>query len=166
MRFFFATGEADIESASQHFPWNLKIIGGGVHALDEFRGCQLRVTAGLALRIERCLQKSHGGHARDFQRILECQEHAACGALFHRHLEDVLPVEQNFTGGDGVIGLAGQDIGKGRLAGTVRSHNGCDFAIGDLQIEAIEDRLAIYFGGEVLDFEHGGSVLTGSPRGA
>jgi hypothetical protein len=67
------------------------------HALHEFRRREFALAARLALRVQRGAQERHGGDARDFDRILERQEHALGGALVRLHLQQVLAVEQDLA---------------------------------------------------------------------
>ena len=68
-------------------------------------------------------RKCHGRDARNFDRILERQEHALGGALVRRHLQQVFAPEQDFAVGDFIARLAGDDVRQRRFAGAVRPHD-------------------------------------------
>ena len=122
-------------------------------ALEQIRRRQLLLAALAALGVERGAQERDGGDARDFQRILERQEHALGGALVRRHRQQVLALEQDLATGDLVAGLAGQHIGQRRLAGAVRAHDGVDLAGIDPEIEAVENLPSGDFGPKTADFQ-------------
>jgi hypothetical protein len=67
------------------------------------------------------LRNGHGGDARDFERVLEGQEHAGRRAAVGLHLQEVLAVEQDLAVEDLVVLLAGDHVGERRLAGPVRA---------------------------------------------
>src|SRR5229473_1919155 len=73
----FAAREADIHRPAQHVLVDAELLRGLAHPLHEVRRGELRLTALLALRVERGAQERHGGYAGDFQRILEGEEDAA-----------------------------------------------------------------------------------------
>src|SRR5262249_39540411 len=50
--------------------------------------------------------------------------------------------------------LAGQHMGKGRLARSVRAHNGVDLALVHGEVEPFEDLAAVHRDMEVFDFKH------------
>ena len=104
--------------------------------------------------LERRLEEGHGADARDFQRVLEGQEHTGGGALVGAHLEDVHAVEQDLAVEDLIILLAGDDVGQRRLAGAVGAHDGGDFAVLNGEVETVEDLLVLDGDGQVLDFDH------------
>ena len=53
-----------------------------------------------------------------------------------------------------IVRTAAQRVGERRLAGAVRPHDRVDFARIDLQRQALEDRLAVDFVGEIVDRQH------------
>jgi hypothetical protein len=66
------------------------------------------------------------------------------------------PLNSTLALGDLVIVLAGENIGQGRLARTVRSHDGVHFARFDGQIDAAQDFRFVFrdAGVQVLDLKH------------
>ena len=104
---------------------------------------ELGLAALPALRIEGRAQERHGGHAGDFERILEREKKPLGGALIGRKGQNVLAVEQHLALGDDVIGLAREHMGERRLARAVGAHDGVDAALADRKLEPVEDLLAV-----------------------
>ncbi len=105
-------------------------------------------------------QEVGDGDAGDLDGVLEGQEDAEAGAFVGFHLEDVLAVDEDFAFGDGVFGVADDDLGQGALAVAVGAHDGVQFAAGHGQVDAFEDGLVADGGVQVADFElvgHAGS---------
>src|SRR5690606_24558585 len=86
----------------------------------------------------------------------ECQEDALGGAFCRVELEDRLAVIENVAFGDFIVFTTGENIGKRRLARTVRTHDRCNFTLVHGEVQATDD-----FGirvsdlcMEVLDLKH------------
>ena len=65
------------------------------------------------------------------------EEQAGAGALVDFHVEDVLAVEKHLALGDLILWVAGDGVGQGGLAGTVRPQQGDDAVMrfaGDLYV--------------------------------
>ena len=60
-----------------------------------------------------------------------------------------------------VIWLACDDIGKRRLARTVRAHDGGDFTIVNGEVQAVEDFLVFDRDVEIANFKYGGGPWNG-----
>src|SRR6476469_114305 len=151
--FFLAAGEADINRAAQHLLVDTEMFGRLAHQFHELRRGKLGLAAGLTLGVERGAQEGHSGDAGYFDRVLERQEQALGGALVRRHRQNALAVEQHIALGDLVVVLAGQHIGKGRLAGTVRAHDGGNLALLDRQRQAVEDFLVLDLDMQIFDLK-------------
>ena len=52
-----------------------------------------------------------------------------------------------------VARTSGEHVRQRTLAGAVRAHDGVDFAWAHGEVDALEDLLAVYAGGEVFDFD-------------
>ena len=76
-------------------------------------------------------------------RILECEEETSLGPLVGRHLDDVLPVEEDLPAGDLVGGMAHQGVGQRRLAGPVGAHDGVHLVGVDREVDALDDLGAV-----------------------
>jgi hypothetical protein len=67
-------------------------------------------------------------------------------------------VEQHGAALDVVLGVTGDGVREGRLAGAVRAHDGVDLALRDGQVDTLEDVLDPLLGldadVEVLDFQY------------
>ncbi len=131
-----------------------ELLRGLAHPLHEVRRGELRLTALLALRVERGAQERHGGYAGDFQRILEGEEDAARRPLVRFERQQIGAFERHRAAGDLVVRLAGQHVRERRLARAVRSHDGVHLARLHGKIEALEDLPAIHRDLKVLDIEH------------
>ena len=85
-------------------------------------------------------------HARDLDGVLHGQEEPGAGALVDGHRQDVRAVEGHRATGDGVLRVAGDGVGQGRLAGPVRAHDRVGLAVLDGQRDALEDLLGAVLG--------------------
>ena len=97
------------------------------------------------------------GDTRHFDRVLHGKEQTGLGALIGGHLEDVLAIKEGLAGVDHILGVTGQRVSEGGLAGAVGTHDGVSFAGVNGQVGALEDRLDAFLGFDVdvqvLDFE-------------
>ena len=148
-----AAGEAHVDAAAQHVLLDAESGRDLAHALEKLWRRKLRLSAFLALRVERRAQERHGGDAGNLQRILKGEKKTPRGALVRIQREDIRAVEQHLALGDGVTRLAGEDISERRLAGPVRTHDGVHGTWLDRQIEPVENPLAVHLDVEILDFE-------------
>src|SRR6185503_4334435 len=89
------------------------------------------------------------------------EEDPLAGALLGVHLEQVLALVNDFSGGDLVAFASGKNRGQRAFAGTVRAHDGVDFARAEGPVDAVDAFLVLHAGVEVLDGENGfgGHVL-------
>ncbi len=71
--------------------------------------------------------------------ILEGEEDTGLGALVGAGLGDVDVVEQDLPAGDLVGRMAGDRVGKRRLARTVGAHDRVHLARRDLEIDTLDD---------------------------
>jgi hypothetical protein len=150
---FFSPPEKPTLSAPQHVLADAELARGVTHDLHEFGRGGFRLAARLALRVERGAQESHGGDARHFHRILEREEHALGGAFVGAHLQDALAIQQHIAFGDGVVRLAGQNIGERRFAGAVRAHDGRDLPLLDRQVQTVENLLVLDLDMQIFNFK-------------
>jgi NAD(P)-dependent dehydrogenase (short-subunit alcohol dehydrogenase family) len=70
-----------------------------------------------------------------------------------RHFEQVFALEQDLAVGDLVTGLAGDDVGEGRLAGAVRPHDRVDLALVHGQRQPVEDLTLLNTNLQVFHFK-------------
>src|SRR5690606_27938097 len=103
--------------------------------------------------VDRRPQEVGNAHARDFTGILEAEKESRTGALIGFHLQKIFAVEINPAGSDLITRMARQSIGQRALSRTVGTHEGVDLAALDLQRNALEDLVSLYFDVEILDFE-------------
>src|SRR5690606_35753803 len=68
--------------------------------------------------------------------------------------QQILAVESRGPFGHLVALAPGQDVGQGRLAGAVRTHDRVNFAGRNVQGPALEDRLAVDLGMQVGNRQH------------
>ena len=151
-----AAREAHIDGPLEHVGVDREVLGLGAHELEEVRGRQLVLPAGLALSVERGAQERHVAHARDLDGVLEREEQPRGGALLGLHPEQVGPVEARGPLGHLVAVAARQHVGERRLARSVGTHDGVDGARVDAQVDAAEDDLVLLLelDVEVLDRKH------------
>src|SRR5699024_9974862 len=136
----------------------------GIHAqvlhrlLEVLRpGAQLR-----SLSVEGGLGRTEEvrhGHTGNLDGVLHGQEQTGLGTLVDGHVEHVLAVEGDRTGGHLVLRVPGQGVGQGRLAGAVGAHGGVGLVRVDLEVDPVEDGLEPGIGGDtdvqVFDLESG-----------
>ena len=117
---------------------------------------------GAADLVEGGAQEELVADAGQLNGVLEGEEDAFAGPFEGLHLEQVLGPElgrvDDLAARDFVVGVAGDDLGEGALAGAVGPHDGMYLAGLHLEVDAAEDLLAVDAGVEVLDVEqvHGG----------
>src|SRR5699024_5989682 len=148
-----AAGEALVDVALGEDGIHLEVVHGALDVLDP--GAQ---RGGLA--VERGLggaQEVRDGDAGDLDGVLHGEEEAGAGTLVDAHLEHVLAVEGDLAAGDLVLGVAGDRVGEGGLAGAVGAHDGVGLARLDGEVDALEDLLGalrgLDGGVEVLDLQ-------------
>ena len=74
------------------------------------------------------------------------EEYTHLGSFERLKIEQVVIAQHHLTPINGVAGSTGQYIGQGRLAGTIRPHNGVYFPCFDCEVEAFEDGLGAIVG--------------------
>ena len=105
------------------------------------------------MRVHDLAHEGRDGHAGHRVRVLEGEEHAEARALVGLELEQVDALEADGSRGHLVGGMAHQDVRQGGLAGAVRAHDGVDLATRELEVDALEDLLAVDRGVEPLNLE-------------
>src|SRR5262249_32975565 len=145
---------SNVDGPAKHLLIDAELGGRLAHALHKFRSGKFRLVPLLALRVERRAQEGHRGNAGNFQRILEGQKQPLGRSLVRTQFEQVNAIEQYLSGGDLVSRFARQNVRKRRLARTVRSHDGVDFALVYSQVEAVENVAASDIDVQILDFKH------------
>jgi hypothetical protein len=101
-----------------------------------------RLTALLAHRVHRSLEKLHVADPGNLHRVLEGEEEARAGALLGIHRQQVLAVERHAARPSPRSPRARQHMAEGALAGAVRAHDGVHLPGVDLEVEAAQDILA------------------------
>ena len=80
---------------------------------------------------------------------------AGASPHFRLEIEQVALFKTDLAVGHVVAVPSGQDMGEGRLAGSIRAHDRVDLAGLHVQVDAGEDLLAVDRHMQVLDIEHG-----------
>jgi hypothetical protein len=111
------------------------------HERKEFECVDFRFAAMLANRIQCRLEQIDVVHARNFDRILEGEEHAFAGALFGGHREQVFALERHRALRDFVTFATGHDLHERALARAVRAHDRVDFAGTNFKVQTFQDLL-------------------------
>ena len=155
-----------VHGALHHVEGQAQFFGRGLGQLHEFRARRFRFAAQGALGVERRAQEQQVRNAGDLHRILQAQEQTGSSAFVRRLGQQILTAEGHRTAGHFIAGAAGQNIGQGGFAGAVWPHDSVHFTGIHGQCQALQDGLAINFGGEIVDNEHLGAVLNGSGSGA
>jgi hypothetical protein len=125
-RFFSPPEKPSLTAREVNFRSILSTVHLGVEALVVGGGVELLALGQAGLHGG--AEEVGDGDAGDLAGVLECEEEAGAGALVGLHREDGLAVEQHITLRDGVVGVAGDGLGEGALAGAVGSHDGVHFA--------------------------------------
>jgi len=79
------------------------------------------------------------------------REKAPGGALIWFQLEEILTVHGDLASSHLVIGMTGQHLGKGALAGAIWAHDGVHFATRNGQTKTPDDLLVSDRHAEVID---------------
>src|SRR4249919_236352 len=124
------------------------------HLLQELHRVQLALATRLALRVDGGAQEVGVVHARDLDRVLEGEEHAAGGTLFRLQRKQVATFEGHRTGDDFIAFATSDDIAERGLAGAVWTHDRVHLARLHFEREALEDFLAGDADVEVFDLQH------------
>ena len=90
------------------------------------------------------MQEELVADAGDFYRILEGHKDALARAVFRRHLQQIFAVKFDRAVGHLIIFASCQRRRKRTFPGTVRPHDGVDFARLDVKIEATQDGFIFY----------------------
>ena len=111
------------------------------------------VVAAAAMRVHDLAHEGGDGHAGERVGVLEGEEHAEARTLVGLELEQVDALEADGSRGHLVGGMAHQDVRQGGLAGAVRAHDRVDLATRELEVDPLEDLLAVDRGVEPLNLE-------------
>lgn len=149
-----AARKADIDGALEHLRVHLQRAGLRAGEFQELGARQRGLAACAALAVEAFAQELDVGDAGDLDRILEAEEQARRGARVRIEVEQVDAVEGDAALGHIVAGAAAEDIAERRFARAVRTHDRVHLTRVHGQAEALEDRLAVDFGVEVIDLKH------------
>src|SRR5690606_13480241 len=139
-----AAGEVDVEGTGQETLVEPDPAGLGDHALTDLA---LGPTSG-GERLDEHVLEAHPGH---LGRVLHREVEAGAGPLPRRQGEEVLAVAGHGPAEDLVAGPAGDDVGEGRLAGPVGTHDRVDLAAADDEVDPVEDLLAGDGGSQAFD---------------
>ena len=153
-----AAGEALVEVARGELPRHLGEVHGVLGGLAEVLERDGLLAASLAMGVGDHAQVLGHADPRHGDRILEGHEQAGAGALVRIGLGDVLAVEGDGSLGHLHPGVAHDRVGQRRLAGAVGAHQGVDLALGDGQVDALEDLLLGGADVQVANFEVGQGV--------
>ena len=99
--------------------------------------------SGAAVGVDCRAQEICHRNARDGDRVLECQEDAQAGAHIRLQLEDILALEPRLASGHFVVRVTHQCISQGGLARAVRTHQGVNFTLVDIQVNTLENFFTI-----------------------
>ncbi|CNT92019.1 Uncharacterised protein [Salmonella enterica subsp. enterica serovar Bovismorbificans] len=78
--------------------------------------------------------------AGDFYRVLEGHKNPFARPFLRRQFKQIFTLERNRAAGDLIIFTSRQGGGERAFPGTVRPHNGVNFAGANLQIQATQNR--------------------------
>ena len=146
-----AAGEALVEVAVHERRVHLQSLHPLLHGHVGLDGAHVGSLAGL----ESLGQEVADRDAGDLLGVLEGQEQAGLGPHVGGPVGDVLALEADRPGDQGVLGAAQQHVGQRGLARPVGPHQGVDLAGSDRQVDPLED-LGAALGGrrpQSLDLE-------------
>jgi len=149
-----AAGEALIDRAVEEFLLHADRLHLGLHPREEVHRVVLGQAAVAAHRVDRSLEEVGVGHAGNLDRVLEGEEEPGAGAFLGRQGEQVgtVPVHAAVGHGEGVA--PGEHLGQRALARTVGAHDGVHLAAAHLQVQTLEDGLAVDGRVQVVDLQH------------
>lgn len=110
------TREARVHRAVQHGNVHVDQLELLFDQIEELHRVDFFVPVGLAHFVVGGTQEVRIGHARDLDRILKREEHAALGAHFGVHLQEIFALVEHFATGDLVRRMAGQNLRQRALA--------------------------------------------------
>jgi hypothetical protein len=151
---FFSPPEKPSFSANQHRLIDVEQLGLLLAQLQELDRVELLEAVVLSLRVERGLEEVGVGDAGDLDRVLKRHEHALAGALVGIHPEKIAPLVGDRSVRDLVFGMPREGTRERALAGSIRAHDGVHFAGLHVEIDPVEDLLALGTHLQILDIEH------------
>ncbi len=107
-----------------------------------------------ALGVESRLEEVEVVHAGDLDRVLEGEKDALAGAFLGRQRQQVAPVEAHLTRSHLIALAAREHVRERALAGAVRSHDGVDLTRGEVEVDPLEDLLAVHAGPQIANRQH------------
>ena len=153
MRFFSPPENPSLTARRTSSGVDFHLLDLGVEEALELAGRHLLLAVVHAASIDSGLEELPGADAGQLYGVLESEEHAHAGADFGFQGQQVLAVVDGLSAGDGVVGPASQNVGKGALAGAVGAHDGVHFASVDLEVYAVQDIEIARRGAEAADGE-------------
>ncbi len=151
-----AAREAVVEVAAGERLVDLQHLQRGAELVAELlRGDRVVGAVGpaLAVRVDGLPEEARDGHAGHGVGVLEGQEHAEARALVGLELQQIDALERHAACRDLVGRMPHEDVGERRLARAVRAHDGVHLALGDFEVDALQDLLAVDLGAETFDDE-------------
>ena len=138
-----AAREPVVQVAARELPRDVHQLHRRLGLLAEVLQLDLALAPRLALGVDRHPQVLGDRHAGDRDRVLEGHEQPGAGALLGGGLGDLLAPEADLALGHLQRRVAHDRVGERRLAGAVRPHQRVDLARGHLEVEPLEDLLAL-----------------------
>src|SRR5438552_14356116 len=102
-------------------------------------------------RVQSAAQEVRYRHARNRHRVLERHEQTHSRALVGLELEHTLSLEKDLSRRDFVARVTHQGIGERALSRADGAHQGMDLALPDLEVQALENLLALHREPQVFD---------------
>ena len=100
---------------------------------------QFRLAPAAPRRVHGGAQEIHVVHARQFDRVLEREEHTGSRSFIGGERQQIQAQIRDRARRDLIAGLAREDTGQCRLSGAVGAHDGMDLAGIDGQVDAFDD---------------------------
>ena len=138
-----AAREAVVQVAARELAGDVHQLHRRLGLLAEVLQLDLALAPDLALGVDRHPQVLGDRHAGDRDRVLEGHEQPGASAVLGRGLGDVLAPEPDLAVGHVQRRVAHDRVGQGRLAGAVRAHQRVDLARGHVEVDPLEDPLAL-----------------------
>ena len=155
--FLFAARETVVEVTASKF----RVHSQFVHSLADFLAKLThpdQAFAFLAIRIadvgNSMTKEVSDFDPGDYHGILKRQKHPKSGTLIGFHLSDIDSVDLDRAVSHGVIRMPGQSISKRTLARSIRTHQGVNFALTNLHIDALQNRRLTHIDMQIGNLQH------------
>ena len=149
----FSAGEAFVHTPLQKGWIHLDHVQTLAHVIFEIEGIELLQTLLLPPGITGNAQKLEIADTRNFNGVLETEEHPKSRTLLGIQLQKISSAVTNAATGHAISGMPCQHLGQGAFATAIPTHHRMDLASPHLQIDPFEDGLVLNGSVQIIDIE-------------